>query len=150
MQDVLLNEDVINEIMNKFDKPRESREEYVRNRENRIKQLLAKAGYETEEDWDLYVSALSTVKNGYSIVMARDIDEIFINSYNPEWIAAWNGNIDVQICLDFFAIITYITEYFTKDDSGTMQKLARGVTESGLRQRRIAIIAQVSPFLKRE
>ena len=51
--------------------------------------------------------------------MERDIDEVFVNSYNPEWILAWNGNMDLQICLDFFAVITYITEYYTKDDTGS-------------------------------
>ena len=28
---------------------------------------------------------------------------------NTEWLKAWDGNMDLQICLDFFAIITYIT-----------------------------------------
>ena len=92
--------------------------------------LLCAAGYETENEWDLYLSALSVSKKGYSLIMARDIDEIFVNSYNPEWILAWNGNIDLQICLDFFAIITYITEYFTKDDTGTMSILLEALKKS--------------------
>ena len=29
------------------------------------------------------------------------------------------GNMDLSVCLDFFAVITYITDYFTKDESGT-------------------------------
>ena len=48
---------------------------------------------------------------------------MFVNPFDPEWILAWNGNLDIQICLDFFAVITYITEYFTKDDTGTMEVL---------------------------
>ena len=36
---------------------------------------------------------------------------------------AWNGNMDIQLCLDFFAVITYISDYYSKDDSGTMQLL---------------------------
>ena len=48
--------------------------------------------------------------------MARDIDEIWVNSYNPEITEAFDANTDFQITLDFYAIITYITEYFVKDD----------------------------------
>ena len=29
--------------------------------------------------------------------------------------------MDIQLCLDFFAVITYISDYYSKDDSGTMQ-----------------------------
>ena len=56
--------------------------------------------------------------------MKRDLDEIFINNYNPEWIEAWDGNIDLSICLYYFAVLTYITEYFCKTDS-TMQELLK-------------------------
>ena len=47
-----------------------------------------------------------------------------MNNYNPEWLEAWDGNIDIQPCSDFFAVITYITEYFTKDESGTSSFIA--------------------------
>ena len=114
VKDILNDENVIKNIMKKFNKDEESIDEYIRNREKRVKMVLAAAGYKTEEDFDLYIEALSCSSAGYSIILKRDIDEIFVNSYNAEWILAWNGNIDLQICLDFFAVITYITEYFTK------------------------------------
>ena len=75
----------------------------------------------TEEE---YMEALKYSKAGYNVILKRDLDELYVNSYNPEWIRAWNGNIDVQICLDFFAVLTYITEYFCKSDS-TMQELLK-------------------------
>ena len=56
-----------------------------------------------------------------SLVYARDIDELMVNPYNPEITMAWNGNTDFQFCFDFYAIITYITEYFTKDDDGVIK-----------------------------
>ena len=43
-----------------------------------------------------------------------------MNNYNIEWILNWDANIDIQICLDFYAVITYISDYYSKDDSGTM------------------------------
>ena len=62
-------------------------------------------------------------RRGVNVILARDVDEMYINNYNPEWIRAWNGNMDWSPCLDFFAVITYITEYFTKDEIGTSNLL---------------------------
>ena len=81
------------------------------------------AGLKTEEDYKNYELALQMSPSGYTVILERDIDEMYVNSYNPEWARAWNGNHDIQICLDYFGIITYITEYFTKDDTGTMTLL---------------------------
>jgi hypothetical protein len=58
------------------------------------------------EDYDEYLRALGTSKTGYSVVQRRDLDEIYINSYNTEWLRAWNGNMDIQVVLDYFAVIT--------------------------------------------
>lgn len=44
-----------------------------------------------------------------------------MNNYNPEWIKAWNANMDRHICLDYYAIMTYITAYYIKDESGTTE-----------------------------
>ena len=60
----------------------------------------------------------ASVKAGLVILLERDIDEGYINAFNPEWLEAWEGNIDLQPCFDYFAVITYITDYLTKDDSG--------------------------------
>ena len=58
------------------------------------------------------------------MVLKRTPQEIYINNYNPEWIKAWNGNIDLQVCLDHFAVITYITDYYMKDESGMQAHLS--------------------------
>ena len=85
--------------------------------------LLSKAKLESEDDIQLYEDALKYSTSGFSVVLERDLDEIYVNSYNPEWARAWNGNTDLQVCLDYFAVITYITEYYSKDDTGLMSKL---------------------------
>ena len=43
----------------------------------------------------------------HEVILKRKVPEIFINNYNPEWIKAWNCNMDISVCLDYFAIITY-------------------------------------------
>ena len=135
VKEVLTDEGIVNSIMKEFDKSTESREEFYQNREIRIKRLLAKAGYVSEDDYELYLNALSLSKKGYSIILERDIDEIFVNPYNPDWILAWNGNMDLQICLDFYAVITYITEYFMKDDTGTLEYMVEAIKNSESRKK---------------
>ena len=97
--------------------------------------LLSKAKLESDEDIQLYEDALKYSTAGFSVVLERDLDEIYVNSYNPEWARAWNGNTDLQVCLDYFAVITYITEYYTKDDTGLISKL--------LEMLKIKLLAQV-------
>ena len=37
--------------------------------------------------------------------------------------------MDIQLCLDFFAICSYITDYYTKDETGTLTHLIKAVKE---------------------
>ena len=76
-----------------------------------IETLLATAGVNEEE----YYEALKIAKKGNVVVLKRSPKEIWINNYNEEWLTAWNGNLDLQICTDIFAVVTYITDYCAKD-----------------------------------
>ena len=78
-------------------------------------------GENFEERNKLYEYYLSVSLNkGYRVIIKRDVDEIFTNNYNPEWLKCWNANMDMQFCGDYFAVITYITDYYMKDDSGIL------------------------------
>ena len=48
---------------------------------------------------DEYINALSINDKSYQISYKRDVDEIFVVTYNPEWITSWNANMDFQLCL---------------------------------------------------
>ena len=103
--------------MKGYNKPEESKAEHSHSIKQRIIELCLKANVSYEE----YMKALSVSKLGYKAVQRRDLDELYVNSYNVEWIRAWNANMDLQVCLDFFGVITYITDYYSKDASGTMR-----------------------------
>ena len=75
-----------------------------------------------------YIEALEMTSSGYKVVLARDIDELQINPYNKEMIRAWNGNMDLQPVLDFFAVVTYVADYYAKDEAGLME-LIKAATE---------------------
>ena len=124
--DAIEDTTIVEELIMKFDKGSEKAgEENNQGRVMRIQELCkyAKVAYQD------YIQALSTSKMGYAVVLQRDIDEVYINSYNAEWIRAWDANIDVQIALDFFSIITYIADYYSKDDSGTSELIKQGMAE---------------------
>ena len=72
-----------------------------------------------EEDKDSqllrkYHDLLSHSMKGFAAVLRRDIDEVWTNSFNHEWLEIWDSNLDVQIALDMYAIVTYITDYYLK------------------------------------
>ena len=124
--DVMECSTIVEELMEKYDKGSEQAgDENMEGRVKRIQELCkhAKVSYED------YIKALSTSKMGYAVVIQRDIDESYVNSYNKEFIRAWDANIDVQIALDFFSIITYIADYYSKDDSGTSDLIKQGMAE---------------------
>ena len=37
--------------------------------------------------------------------------------------SSWNANMDIQIVLDMFGLITYVTDYWAKADEGINQQL---------------------------
>ena len=70
-----------------------------------------------------------------------------INNYNPEWIKAWDGNMDLQVCLDPFAVVTYITDYYTKDESGTTKFLEEAAKECRGKERSEQLRYMANTFL---
>ena len=94
-----------------------------------------------------YHKLLALSEIGYRVVLKRDIDEIHINNYNPEWILNWDANMDIQLCLDFFAIITYISDYYTKDDSGTMKHIKEALNSAGNESLRFKLNIVAQQFL---
>ena len=72
---------------------------------------------------EYYYEALKYSHNKYSVHYKRRVEERYVNNYNKEWLMNWNGNMDIQICLDYFAVVSYITDYVTKDETGVCEVL---------------------------
>ena len=94
----------------------ESPEEYKKNIRERIDKVLKKASAGGEPiTYEQYEKAvIEQPRKGSEVLLQRDIDEIFINNYNSEWITNWDANIDISPVYDYYGTITYITDYFTK------------------------------------
>ncbi len=120
----------VKDIMSKFNKEGETREEYRNNISIRIRMVLEAAGEEKPIEYKDYVKAvLQQPRKGSTVMLIRDIDEIFINNYNPELIAAWDANLDIQPVFDYYATITYVTDYWSKDSTGLTDVLKTGVKQ---------------------
>ena len=61
-----------------------------------------------------YHRILQYSNKGFSLVLKRDINEVWVNNYNAEWIEMWNSNLDISPVFDYYAVVTYISDYFMK------------------------------------
>ena len=76
-----------------------------------------------------YKWALSISTRGPKVVLKRTLAERFVNNYHPQYLLAWNANMDIQFCFDPYAVITYISDYYGKDDSGMGELLTAALRE---------------------
>ena len=142
VKEVLSDKQEMKKMLDKVSKENERPgEEYKSRRLERIKMLLKKSDVSLED----YMTALKTTKSGYSVVLGRDIDETMINNFNEEWLRAWNGNIDIQICLDFHAVVTYIADYYSKCETELVKMIQKVLNESGAtdNKEKMKIVADV-------
>lgn len=59
----------------------------------------------------------------------RQVNEAFINPYNPDLLLAWKANIDIQYVLDTYACAKYCVGYILKSDGG-MSKLMKEINRA--------------------
>ena len=78
---------------------------------------------------ETYHKALSISERGKVIILKRTVLERNVNNYNPFFLSIWNANCDLQLCLDNYAVITYITDYFSKGDAGLTRLLMKALKE---------------------
>ena len=119
----------------------ESLDQYILENSVNLDWVLRKAAVKKAD----YYRALSMSLSGNVVVLKRDISEIYINNYNEEWILSWNGNLDLQICLDFFAVITYITDYYSKSETKVSDLLIEACKQNkdASLQTKMLLLAQV-------
>ena len=85
---------------------------------------------ELEIESTAYHDALSISTRGEMVVLKRKPNEMWVNNYNPHFMKAWGANMDIQFCMDSYAVITYITDYLTKGDAGLTRELRKALLET--------------------
>ena len=81
------------------------------------------------QDIDYYHKLLQISVSGKTVILKRKVSERNVNNYNKVFLKHWNGNTDIQLCLDSFAVVTYITDYLTKSDQGLTNALRAALKE---------------------
>ncbi|KXZ41856.1 hypothetical protein GPECTOR_260g659 [Gonium pectorale] len=75
-------------------------------------------------DEDEYVRVVHSSLTQVTVLLQRNPCEIRINNYSRLVHPLWRGNMDIQLCLDPYAVAMYITSYVTKCDRGLRTALA--------------------------
>lgn len=81
-------------------------------------------------DIPTYYYALSlSGADDFEIHLKRSPDSCFINNYNPQFLIAWNANIDLQPVFNYYKASSYLCSYFSKNESETSQALIHAAKE---------------------
>ena len=86
--------------------------------------------HQLEVDYDSYKEALKISKKGQIVILKRRPNERNVNNYNQCFISAMMANMDLQFVSDLHAVVTYVTDYFSKDDEQLTKVLKEALTES--------------------
>ena len=76
-----------------------------------------------------YKSALQTSQKGEIVILKRKVSERNVNNYNPCFIKAMKSNMDIQFVSDLHAVVTYVTDYFSKDDEELTKVMKEALKE---------------------
>ena len=85
--------------------------------------------YKTDDPLKMYYDAITISEKSRGIILKRKISERNVNNYNPLILSLWEANCDIQLCLDTYAIVSYISDYMTKSDKGLTQTLKEALNE---------------------
>ena len=73
---------------------------------------------------DSYIEALEHSATRHMVILKRQVHEQFTNNYNPLFMHAWQANMDIQLMLDTYACVMYVTSYLCKSER-TMSELLK-------------------------
>ena len=79
--------------------------------------LLQQAGVSIE----MYTKSLRLSAKRHMVVLQREPKEQNVNNYNPLFLRAWRANMDIQLVLDTYACIMYVTSYLCKSEKTMSQ-----------------------------
>ena len=63
-----------------------------------------------------FIEALTLSSKRHMVILKRQPKEQFINNYNPLLLSVWQANMDIQLILDTYACVMYVTSYLCKSE----------------------------------
>ena len=91
-----------------------------------LDQILKDLNIKSEQ----YEKALKRSERGKQVVLKRKPSECRINNYNKRCLKVYQANMDIQFCLDAYAIVTYVCDYWSKDETGMTEFLKQALKEA--------------------
>ncbi|XP_053179094.1 uncharacterized protein LOC128362380 [Scomber japonicus] len=105
-------------------KPDLMKRDYAEDIVGRIKAAVLKeenSNLTVEELWQRLGISQATFEAAYkriakktTVVLKRQVNEVWINQYSKPLLKCWNANLDVQFVVDAYACIVYIISYISK------------------------------------
>ena len=81
-----------------------------------------------------YLKALKCeVKSSGLLLLKRNTEDILTNNFNKHLIKMHQANQDIQFITDEYAVVEYICNYITKNESGS-SSLLRNINEEAIKQ----------------
>ena len=68
-----------------------------------------------------YMRHISITEKGTTLILKRAVNARCVNNYNKEMLTAWNANMDIQIAINPYAVISYMVNYITKTEDEVTQ-----------------------------
>ena len=78
-------------------------------------------------DIEMYTNELCISQKGQNIILKCDVKDIFINAYNRDILAPWQGNIDLQYVIDEYSTVLYVCSYIIKGEKALGETLKKRV-----------------------
>ena len=94
-----------------------------------------------------YLEFLSISERGRVLILKRDLKERNINNYNTEMILAWNANMDIQLVVDPYAVISYIASYMNKDENSTTPFMREALSANAGKEAKVKLKALREAYL---
>ena len=91
---------------------------------------LCKILLDLDVEEDDYKKALKMSDRGKQVILKRNPNECYINNYNERCLRAFQANMDLQFCMDVYAVVTYVCDYWSKDETGMTEFLKEALKET--------------------
>ena len=114
---------------------------------DKAKSLLEDVNLDEEMDFEDFVKAvdpnltpeeymyhISIQEKGKSIILKRRVKERNVNSYKKEMLYAWNANMDIQVAIDPYAVISYMVNYINKSEDSVTPFMKKAILENATKQ----------------
>ena len=104
--------------------------EHIESENFRKDDSLAKILSDLDIHEDAYKKALKQSDRGKQVILKQSPNEFYVNNYNERCLKAFKANMDLQFCMDVYAVVTYVCDYWSKDETGMTEFLKEALKEA--------------------